>query len=89
MRSRSPVNCAVVTLPSGAQATFAGCDADVYALGELTITDRQTFAERIYQPGSWDAVAVYDQHGHYLYVIDNKPRPIVLVDHVAKDTHVC
>jgi hypothetical protein len=65
-----PKDCAVVTLSTGAHATYHGCDADQFEKGELTITDRQTFAERIYPPGSWTAYIVYDAQGHYLYACD-------------------
>jgi hypothetical protein len=73
----APKNCAVVTLANGAAAIFHNADADIYERGELTITDRVTFAERIYQAGAWDAVTVYDAQGHYLYVIDQHPRLVV------------
>jgi hypothetical protein len=75
---RHPKNCVVVTLPSGAEAVYHHCDADQFEKGELTITDRLTFSERIYPAGSWTAYVVYDAYGHYLYACDCNVRVRVI-----------
>jgi len=73
-------NCAVVTLPSGTEAIFHNCDADEYVIGELTIENRATKAERIFRAGTWNSVTVFDYRGNYLYVIDKHPQPVRFVD---------
>jgi hypothetical protein len=68
---RHPKNCAVVTLSSGAEAVYHNCNADQFdRSGDLTITDRTTFSERIYPAGSWKAYVVYDAKGNYLNACD-------------------
>ena len=75
-----PRNCAVVTWANGRETRFINCDADEYTRDVLTITDRITRREYVFLPGTWQCAVVYDPRGHYRYVIDKHPAPIVVVE---------